>query len=542
MLTHFCVSIRLLDRIFHGRKDRRLPEWPPSPLRVYQALVAAASRIGESWLGASDVRSALTWLEQRTTPPLIIGPQAYCSSPNGKRHGHVLSVPNNVMDIVARAWARGNLAGTGDADPATHRTMKTVHPAYLLEGDTIHYLWSLPEPVSNENRAYSDILAKIANNLTALGWGIDMAIGHAALLSEEQVKALSGERWICGREGVEDGLRVSTSGTLNALIDRHERFLKRVRQNGTFDPTPPLPESAYRRIEYRRATDPPRRTVAAFSLLKTDASGFQSFDTVRTGLTLAGMMRHAVTCATRRAGWPESKIAAFVLGHGEPIRGNHIPVGPRRFAYLPLPSIEGRGEGKARVVGSVRRLMLTAFSDDCEDKIAWAQRALSGRDLVDEDSGQSAALLSLLPGNEKMVRCYVEPADTWATVTPVVLPGYDDPAHYRRRLKKGVSAEEQKRLLEHLNDRVDGLLRNAIVQAGFLKELADHAELEWRKVGFWAGTDLADRYGVPDHLKRFPRIHVRLQWRDTQKRPVAVPGPICLGGGRFYGLGLFAAE
>ena len=420
--------------------------------------------------------------------------------------------------------------------------MKVVHPTHLLDGDTIHYLWSLPDPVFSEDSAHADTLTKVANHVVALGWGIDMAVGHAALLSDEQVKALSGELWIPGREGVKDGLRVPTSGTLNALIDRHERFLKRVRPNGTFDPTPPLPESACRRVEYRRATDPPKRPVAAFSLLKTDASGFQPFDTVRTGLTLAGMMRHAVTCATRRAGWPESKIAAFVLGHGEPIHGNHIPVGSRRFAYLPLPSIEGRGEGKARVVGSVRRLMLTAFSDDCDDKIAWAQRALSGRDLIDEDSGQSAALLSLLPGNEKMVRCYVEPADTWATVTPVVLPGYDDPAHYRRRLKKGVSVDEQKRLLEHLNDRVDGLLRNAIVQAGFSRELAEHAELEWRKVGFWAGTDLADRYGVPDHLKRFPRLHVRLRWKDSQDRPIAVPGPVCLGGGRFYGVGLFAAE
>ncbi|MDC8449432.1 MAG: type I-U CRISPR-associated protein Csb2 [Nitrospira sp.] len=542
MLTHFCIFIRLLDRAFHGRKDRRVPEWPPSPLRMYQALVAAAFRMGEHGLDVGDMRSALTWLEQRTTPSLIIAPRVSSSNPNGKRHGHVLSVPNNAMDIVARAWARGNLAGTGDTDPATHRSMKTVHPTHLLDGDTIHYLWLLSDYESNEDRVYPSVLAKIANNLTALGWGVDMAVGHAALLSDEQAKALSGEQWVPGREGVEDGLRVPTSGTLKALIDRHDRFLKRVRPDGTFDPTPPLLESAYRRVEYRRVTDPPRRDIAAFSLLKSDASGFQPFDAVRSNLTLAGMMRHAVTCVARRAGWPESKIAAFVLGHGERKNENHVPVGPRRLAYLPLPSIEGRGEGKARVVGSVRRLMLTALCDDCKDEIAWARRSLSGCDLIDENSGQPAALLSLLPGNEKIVRCYVEPADIWATVTPVVLPGYDDPSHYRRRLKKGVEAEEQKRLLEHLNDRVDGLLRNAIVQAGFSKELADHAELEWRKVGFWAGTDLADRYGVPDHLKRFPRIHVRLRWRDAQNRPVAVPGPICLGGGRFYGLGLFAAE
>jgi CRISPR-associated protein Csb2 len=125
--------------------------------------------------------------------------------------------------------------------------------------------------------------------------------------------------------------------------------------------------------------------------------------------------------------------------------------------------------------------------------------------------------------------------------TPVVLPGYDDPAHYRRRLKRGVVPEEQKRLLDKLCSHTDALLRKAIRQAGFSQELANHAEIEWRKVGFWAGADLADRYGVPQHLKRFPRLHIKIRWRDARNKAVSIPGPICIGGGRFYGLGLLAA-
>jgi CRISPR-associated endonuclease/helicase Cas3 len=42
-------------------------------------------------------------------------------------------------------------------------------------------------------------------------------------------------------------------------------------------------------------------------------------------------------------------------------------------------------------------------------------------------------------------------------------------------------------------------------------------------------------------FRRFPCLHVRLHWRDAQGRPVQVPGPVCFGSGRFYGLGLFAA-
>jgi CRISPR-associated protein Csb2 len=54
-------------------------------------------------------------------------------------------------------------------------------------------------------------------------------------------------------------------------------------------------------------------------------------------------------------------------------------------------------------------------------------------------------------------------------------------------------------------------------------------------VGFLAGVDLASRYAVPAHLRGSPRVHVRLRW------PQEVRGPLCLGSGRFSGLGLFVS-
>ncbi len=509
-----------------------MPEWPPSPMRVFQSLVAAAAAWSRAEPLMPRAKSALEWLEKQEAPA-VIAPASVSAS------GYRLSVPNNAMDIVAKAWCRGNYSNSGDANPATHRTMKAVRPTLLLDDQAMHYLWLLGDPINEEVRGHIETLKEIACSVVALGWGIDMAIGHSAVLSGEQVDVLLGERWMPHSSSVADGLRVPVLGTLSDLIDRHKRFLARLGPDGLSSP-PPL--SMYRTVEYKPSTDASSRPLAAFSLLKLDASGFRAFDTARRGLTVAGMMRNAARAAAVSAGWSKSDINALVLGHSESEGADeHVAVGPRRFAYLPLPSIEARGQGAARVVGNIRRVIISSFTEDFVNQISWARRTLSGQELIDEDRKQPVALLSLIPATEKVVRHYIQSAASWATVTPVVLPGYDDPDHYRRRLKNNVGVDEQKKLLSRLDDRIDGLLRKAITQAGFSETLASHAELEWRTPGFWPGTDLASRYGAPDHLKRFPRLHVRVHWRDASKRSVQIPGPVCLGGGRFYGLGLFAA-
>lgn len=536
MRSHLGLSFRFLNPGFHGRRDAGAPEWPPSPLRVFQALVAAAAARETRAMLAPTAQSALRWLETQARP-LVLAPAI---ADRRGALGYCLSIPNNAMDIVGRAWSRGADSKSGDANPATHRTMKTVRPTLLAGGNAVHYLWPLPEPVPEATRRNVDVLCGVARNVVVLGWGIDTVVGHGAILSDEEVEALVGERWLPGTESLEEGLRVPGAGTLDDLIHRHERFLTRLGPDGVFNPPPPL--TAYATVTYRRATDPPHRPVASFSLLQLEATSFRAFDTARSALTVAGMTRHAASLAAAQAGWTESRINAFVLGHGESKTGaGHIAVGSRRFAYMPLPSIEARGRGKTHVVGSVRRVLLSCFGEGCEEEIAWARRRLSGEELVDEHQKKPVALLSLLPATDKVVRHYTERATSWSTVTPVVLPGYDDRAGYRQRLRRGPSAEEQRRLLARLDRRVEQLLRKAITQAGFPPVLAAHAELEWRSIGFWPGTDLASRYGVPDHLKHLPRYHVRLQWRDVEQRPVEIPGPVCLGAGRFYGLGLFAA-
>jgi len=528
MSLHLCLRVEFLAPLYHGREDDDVPEWPPSPHRVLQALVAAAAARERCGLGSS-ADGALRWLEGRPAPTVVATAGRWSD-------GYVLSVPNNAMDIVARAWARGNESGVGDANPAVHRALKPARPTYLTEPCVVYYLWTVDGADAAE-RLHVETIATLARSVTTVGWGIDQVVSYVSVIERQAASELAGDRWqpVGGSGGRR--LRAPVRGSLDDMRERHERFVRRVGPNG-FEPTPPL--KAYAKLSYRRDVDPAPVEFAAFSLLKPDGASFRVFSTASRALTVAGMLRHATRRAAEQAGWSAERVNAEVLGHPSPSAGS-VTAGSR-FAFIPVPSLEYRDGGAVTpVVGDVRRVLLTAVGSSAVSMIDWVRLAMPDMDLMDESTGEVRATLARLAATDAVLRRYVTPSAEWATVTPVVLPGYDDPAHYRRRIARGVTAEEQRRLLQRLHSRLDRILRKATVQSGFPVTLARHAEIEWRASGFWPGNDRADRYGVPDHLRRYLRYHVRVSWRDESGNPVAVPGPIVIGAGRYHGLGLFAS-
>jgi CRISPR-associated protein Csb2 len=272
-----------------------------------------------------------------------------------------------------------------------------------------------------------------------------------------------------------------------------------------------------------------------FQILTPDAVGFQPFDPVRRTHVVAGMVRHATRLAAEAAGKAPEWVAAFVLGHGD--GPNSQARADARFSYLPLPTIN------PRKVESVRRVLIAEPAGGAGHDVRWAVRALSGADLVLDET--PVGLLSVSPLTEPVVRRYVPLAGAvaWTTVTPVVLPGHDEarPRVGDRRRLATQSGAARLAVSARAAARTEKLLRKAIGQAGFPPALAEHCDLEWRPVGFLSGVDLASRYQVPAYLRGFPRYHVRIGWRTAAGQPVRVPGPIAVGAGRYCGLGLFAA-
>ena len=134
---------------------------------------------------------------------------------------------------------------------------------------------------------------------------------------------------------------------------------------------------------------------------------------------------------------------------------------------------------RAEVIGSIRRALIVVVTGRAGDDLKRLTRLLSGAELTMEGQSGPAVLLSQLPRSDNMVRRYTGPAPTWATVTPMILPGYDDPRKLRKKLSAKLPPEAQRPgemsqsdLVAKLDRRIDYLIRKAIRQAGYPDELA----------------------------------------------------------------------
>jgi CRISPR-associated protein Csb2 len=137
------ITVLFLDPApaIHGKRDGGQPEWPPSPLRLFQALVDAAANRWRDRQFTQSAKLALEWLQQ-LQPQEIVAPPHHVGTP------FRLSVPNNDLDSSAWFWARG-AEPVKPHRPVDLRTMKTVQRIWIQLGSdengvTLQYLYPLP--------------------------------------------------------------------------------------------------------------------------------------------------------------------------------------------------------------------------------------------------------------------------------------------------------------------------------------------------------------------------------------------------------------
>lgn len=513
-MHNLCFTFRFLQPYSHGRGDGDEPEWPPSPLRMFQALVAASAARWNERQQLDYAVPALRWLET-VGPPEIVASNGIISNVRTQFY-----VPDNTAELLVPQFKKGAV----DATPK--RTEKIVRPTHVL-GEAVHYLYPLPP----DAYPHVEVLKAAARSVTHLGWGIDMVAADARVISQEEADKLPGHRW---REVAHGGvpLRVPMPGTLADLIHKHEAFLRRLSADG-FRPVPPL--RVFRVIQYHSPTARLATTaihaLAAFELHRTiedqeehpGRSKFRSFHHVRRVATVAGMVRNVTAAVAERIGWDPAIIATRILGHGDGDNGQATVCD--RLQFLPLPSITPIG------VSGIRRVLVVGPPGF---DLAPLRRRLNGEVLLDLKTKQPAAMLSSIPSTDRNVMPFLGPATTWSTVTPIILPGYDDPAGLRAKRQHAPNADTQRHHLARLDSRALSLIWKAFYQAGWTSDALAGATVEYRPVGWFRGLDLARNYDLPP--LHFPRYHLRVRFA----RPV--PGPVVIGAGRFRGLGLFARE
>lgn len=502
MDNYFCIATTFLDGRYHGR------EWPPSPARLFQALLAGVQTgiHRRQWV---VVEPTLCQLEQLAAPEIVASDWRQLPS-------YRISVPNNDSDKAAREWRAGR-----SFDAASLRTLKTISARELSsEKGTPHlyYLWKIDDtapPIT--------ILRQLTSFLHTLGWGIDMAYADAFVLNEETKKFLAGKlgylHYVPGDRG--QLWDVPRPGYLDNLTETYRRYCERGSGN-TIDPA--TRATKYGQERYRRVGKI-KQPQATFVLRKFDDADSPHRVPWALGMRVAAWMRHAAAEALRQEHYPDDFVDSYVLGHDN----GHA----KHMSFVPVPNV-----GTIYPDGAIRRVMVLEPLD-CDGTMTDLLRdanvpALPGEiaaflqlkldtstlhELVENGNGprKTKPVCQLFRASEnKIWPYYLRTSALWHTVTPVVLHGYNS-EHGKFSLKK-----------------TEQLLYQAFGKSGYSRDSIK--ELFFQPAPFWAGTEGAVTMRVPEHLAKWPRYHVSVCFREP------VTGPLLIGIGRHYGAGLFAAR
>ncbi|MGH7944179.1 MAG: type I-G CRISPR-associated protein Csb2 [Opitutaceae bacterium] len=502
MVKALAITVRFHDGRYHGTVD-----WPPAPARLFQALIAGATR-GETL--TEDTSVALGWLEKL--------PASEIAAPRARRaKGFDNFVPNNALDAV-------------DADVrriGEIRTRKLIRP-HLFEGEVpFLYVWRFD--ARDEDIRLAKVVCAMAEGLYQFGRGVDMAWAWGEVLEESEVEARlashGGTRYRPTERGTGISLDCPMPGSRESLEKRFRaqgrRFEVRVQGKKVLVTFTQAPKPRFKPIAYNSL---PVR--ALFDLRTTlENSRFVPWPLAHSSALVQCVRDKAAERLTKSLPKRAAEIERILIGRNA-TEADKVA----RVRIIPLPSI-----GHQHVDCAIRRVLLE-ISPGCSIRagdLVWAFSGLVVRQEVDGATGEILEDTRLVAADEPdMLRHYgvgtERPVRIWRTVTAAALP--ERTARRRidpRRLSavKGgpecaqehhVAATAVIQALRHA--RIDAKVSSIRVQREPFEAKGARAEV------FAAGTRFAKE-----------RLwHVEI----TLAEPVA--GPLILGDGRYLGLGLMA--
>lgn len=497
------VTVRFHDGRYHGRGD-----WPPSPARLFQALLAGSAR------GAhvpDEVRQSLDWLE-RLPPPTI-------AAPPGKR-GRAFTnfVPNNDLDAKLSGGPKADYASS----LAATRVGKKIQPIFFSPDIPLLYCWQI-----GADSEHTSTLKAGFNRLCQLGWGIDMAWAEAKVVDSDEARerlyehggkvyvpsgglTAGGTEMLCPRPGTSDSLR----SRFEAMRDRFRLAKTNGKPVRVFvqPPKPYLAKHSY--------AAPPERM--AFELREDGKrSGHYSYFRWRLDRVtqLVEYVRNeAAKCLRDAIPEMEDLIELYLIGRGATDGDKSA-----RVQIVPIPSIGHREADMA-----VRRIAVQV-PQSCRipvDDLRWAFSQVAW---VDDDGVVSKELQSG-SSEDLVVRRYLRGALRWRSVTPLVLPikaGFRSRQAWPRNGRMGGSF----RLAEE--DQAIPAVYKALRHAGITAEVAS---VRVQREAFDRRGARAELFSIGTRFSRELLWHVEITFKQT------VEGPLLLGNGRYLGLGLLQPD
>ena len=477
------LTVNFATGRYHGRISEDELEFPPSPTRLFQALIAG-SHCGAYDLIHQERRDrALRWLET-LEPPVIDMP---ASRETGR--GITNYVPNNDDQ-----WPRTKVPNSGHV-----RTAKSFLATILPDSSSLLYCWTFDdEAEAIENAA---VICAMARLVTHLGQHQDTVYVRGEINADVEAFILPESKRMVPIENTAGKWSAPQKGALDAYRKRYRTWL-----SGAAKDDVPVPA---RRMNYRSpetiSFDAP---MALFELWhkKDDEDKRLRYDP-RDLRVPAAMVRHAMIdwLAARpafRQHYGEELISHLIAGHDadKQYDGAHI-------ACVPIPTMREEGVYD----GLIRRVLLLGFG--CESKAAAelfesVANGINGAAL--KDQSVEIGYLKKASLNDSVLRLFTGKARrVWRTVTPIILTGL---------MRRGRGAEV--------------LLARTLKQAGV-------NEQDIESVAAFSGpivpkTARALDYRIDKHsyLAQTPRYHAEVIF----KRPVI--GSLVVGRGRHTGFGL----
>ena len=504
------LFVRSHDGRYHGR-----PEWPPSPARLFQALVAGTAK-GNAL--DKDDRDALVWLEQ-LAPPIIAAPAVRAGN------GFTNYVPNNDLDAVG-----------GDPRRVSEiRAPKFIKPLLFDARMPLLYAWQF-----DQGEEHAERLCEIAERLYQLGRGVDMAWASGDCIDvvklEAQLREHGGVLHRPTKRGEGTPLACPQRGSLQSLEVRFEKAGRRFTAikggNKSQQLFSQAPKPRFATVVY----DSPPHWILFDLRQAAGDSPFAPWPLARISKLVEGIRDEAAKKLKGALTDKATTIERVFIG-----RDAKEADKAARIRIVPLPSI-----GSVHVARSIRRV-LVEVPPNCPlplDDVEWA---FSGLDVIDPDTGEVKG--NLVPSEEdRMLGHYGIDNGTrhriWRTVTPAALSERAarrriDPARLRgeleaARLNGDMPFKEAKAGCERLQEETRAVA--AVVDAlRHADILARAASIRVQREPFEGRGARAENFAYGTRFAKERLWHVEI----TFAKPVR--GPLVIGDGRYLGLGVMAA-